>query len=930
MARLWSSGFELQSVTNAVEWGATIGSPTIDTTTKRSGAASLRCNPTAATAYIRHKFVATPSAPSGGGNFFARFYLRIASSTGGMETIARFYSDLSGALVVGLNLNSNNTLELWRMDTNVQVGSDSSALAANTWYRVEFSYNNATGAVDARIDGLSFASGTQGIEGAVTRLYVGLITSATADIYIDDVAVNDDTGAVQNSWLGAGSIVHMHPTAAGDAAATTGLYSAVDEVTPNDATDYIEVDTIKEVDYNFETSANAGIGASDTITLIQIGTRQRTETAASAGWRGLIMSQSGGTTAYGTAKTNNSGIWKTNGDVLPQTYSLTSYTDPQAGGAWTPALLDTMQAGIDVTDATPNLFVSTIWALVEYVPAAGSTLDVTDIIQITESATMQVTHNISMLDSVAIAENKEAVSTKKLIELLILSEAYRRDTSKTLSDLIMLTDSMRKVSSAAFAESFTLAESKNLSVGKSLTTSVSLTDLFARTFVTTREYDESFTLSDAIMRSIEVDKFAAITLEEAFIANTGSEKILNEIVELTDILRYNYNNSEVEYSSSAVSYAGLQENASNIKKDIGLLKISQLQLLEFIAKTQGTTRTLIEMIGITELLSLHSQLSFSEVLTIIESIGMTISQVTFLSLTEQLTLAETLSKVTGKTRSEVLSILELLNKGVKRLQFESISLFESLSKDINKVLTPSELPLTAQVLEFTGMEFAVQTQLLITESLSKTAGLRKTDTVIFADSFRKEATRQNVDTLKFIDNRSLDVILRKSNTFNMLESHTTDTVLEHVLDDMITLADAIRRSIELKTSEVLVITEGRVFNKYLSILDNLSMQELLSIGNAYFVEIFDEESLIDFVNTRRAVDFQDYVVFADDMSFLQQKPFGGKITIHTDVGRTHLQNTNIIANLFSLKGKTLLVKTSKKALLPSTHGKTVLFFKERK
>ena len=41
MARIYSSGFELQSVTTGVEADAITGSPTIDTTAKRSGAVSL-------------------------------------------------------------------------------------------------------------------------------------------------------------------------------------------------------------------------------------------------------------------------------------------------------------------------------------------------------------------------------------------------------------------------------------------------------------------------------------------------------------------------------------------------------------------------------------------------------------------------------------------------------------------------------------------------------------------------------------------------------------------------------------------------------------------------------------------------------------------------------------------------------------------------
>ena len=373
-ARLWQTGVELQSTTSGVDWDSTLGSPTINTTTKRSGAASLRCNPTAAAWYIRHRYAGT-----GATTIYARFYIYISTATDGTETIVRLGdSGFATEPDVYLQITTGNILQL-RDSAGTQIGSNSSALNTGQWYRVElespFSPGDTGNTYKARLDGTEFASGTgAGFLGdAVNFLQVGIITASTADIYFDDIAVNDNQGSAQTSYPGAGSIVHMHPTAAGDAAATTGLFSAVDEVTPNDATDYIEQDTIAEVDYNFETSATAGIGASDTITLVQVGTRQHPETAAAAGWRALVMTQTGGTTAYGNAKTHNDTTWKTNGDALPKIYSLTSYVDPQAGGAWTPALLDTMQAGVDVTDATPNMFFSTIWALVEYVPSGATT-----------------------------------------------------------------------------------------------------------------------------------------------------------------------------------------------------------------------------------------------------------------------------------------------------------------------------------------------------------------------------------------------------------------------------------------------------------------------------------------------------------------------------------------------------------------------------
>jgi len=403
MARLWSCGFELQSATSGVEWDTSTGGVSIDTTTKRSGAASFRCNPTAATKYITHQFTI-----DGTKNLYFRFYLRIATSTNALDTIFVVKDGWYPTNMIGIRLNSDRTLELWDEYWPVQIGSDSSALDTDTWYRIEVSYTYATNSVIAYIDGVSFATGALMVEMMATTegafLMLGATTTTTADLYFDDIAINDDIGTSQIGLPGEGSIVHMHPNAAGDASATTGTYADVDEVSPDDATSYIEQDSIAEVDYNFETSASAGIGSGNTITLVSIGTRQHPETAAAAGWRGLIMSQSGGTTAYGDAKTHNDTTWRTNGDVLPQVYSLTSYTDPQGGGAWTTALLDTMQAGIDVTDATPNLFISTIWALVEYAPQEPS---------VTINASIQSV-TFSQPTATIIAIDKDAVITASI------------------------------------------------------------------------------------------------------------------------------------------------------------------------------------------------------------------------------------------------------------------------------------------------------------------------------------------------------------------------------------------------------------------------------------------------------------------------------------------------------------------------------------
>ena len=385
--RLWSSGLELQSATSAVEFDGQSGTGiSINTTTYRSGAAALRVvrSGTAGTSYVFQQY----GGSAGVDNNFVRIYVYIVTAPSANTTILELNNYNDQGTNASIYLKTDRTLQLTYYAGSggahqQNIGSVSSALALNTWYRIEVNYNGTNTAsvnIEALLNGTSFASQT-GITdaidaGIVGRIYWGIDAGAwggaevaTADLYFDDFAINDGTGTAQNSYAGAGSVVHMHPDSAGDAAATLGLFSAVDEVTPNDATDYVEQDTIAAFNYNFEASSVRGIGASDTITLVQIGTRQHPETAAAAAWTPQIKSQSGGTTTSGTSTTHNDTTWRTNGDVEPRNYALTSYTDPQAGGAWTPALLNTMIAGVNVTDATPNMFFSTIWALIEYIPS---------------------------------------------------------------------------------------------------------------------------------------------------------------------------------------------------------------------------------------------------------------------------------------------------------------------------------------------------------------------------------------------------------------------------------------------------------------------------------------------------------------------------------------------------------------------------------
>ncbi|HEY4490323.1 MAG TPA: hypothetical protein VJC12_03685 [Candidatus Paceibacterota bacterium] len=373
-ARIWSSGFELGSTAEDVEYNQWIAAGAIETTTKRTGVNSLKVALTGSNS--RRGGYIIPFI--GSAHSFFRAYVYFETLPPAVNSFM-----LSGNDDASINIRAkiDNAGQLSLVDEDGSIGTGST-LSTGVWYRIELESDTTVAAgshvVNLYVDGvLDIGSSTRSISKAQDQFYFvgnGNTEAHTSGIwYFDDLAINNTSGSSQTSLPGAGGIIHMQPDSAGDADETLGSFADIDEVTPNDATDYIEVDTNIPANYNFESWSSAGGASNDTITLVHVGTRQHPETAASGAWTPQIKSQSGGTTASGSSTTHDDTTWQTNQDsAFNRSYRLTSYTDPQAGGAWTPALLDTMIAGVNVTDADPDMFFSTIWALVEYTEAVAT------------------------------------------------------------------------------------------------------------------------------------------------------------------------------------------------------------------------------------------------------------------------------------------------------------------------------------------------------------------------------------------------------------------------------------------------------------------------------------------------------------------------------------------------------------------------------
>lgn len=386
MARMWTTGFEAQSPT--LEFGVNSGNivtgttPSMSTTIKRRGTCAARFQPSAAQSYIEHQITAGVVQRT-----FHRLYIRVDTAPSSDTNI--YALGQSGFFPCSLRLKTDRTLLLRDSGSSTDL-TGSMVLSLNRWYRVELDFTDGasgTGAFKMYVDGTLVADTLCSVINGFSRIRMGISgVAATADVYMDDVAINDDTGSVQNGLPGPGAVVHMLPNAAGDnnlwatavggTAGAANNFTRVNERTPNDSTSYNQTTatgTTTIDDFNLDSAATAGIGSADRITCVQVGGRVASDVTSAASIVYRLKAQAAGTAAESATvpvnNTSTAGAWSVHRGQSPRPYQLTSYVSPQDGSAWTAAKLDNAQIGYrgDVSSTVVRR-VSALWALVDFVP----------------------------------------------------------------------------------------------------------------------------------------------------------------------------------------------------------------------------------------------------------------------------------------------------------------------------------------------------------------------------------------------------------------------------------------------------------------------------------------------------------------------------------------------------------------------------------
>lgn len=369
MGRLGTCGWEMLDVSDGGFWDTASGC-SVTAPAARTGNRGLRVN-------AAFDFVAKQFKPNGTtDDYFGRIWTEPQTSFDIQTKIIICQDSGTGQNVFSIRANTDDTLELWKEgSTPAQIGSDSAAITV--YSAITWEYDQSTTTVTAYINGVSFASGTcdASHDNASTIIIGAFDAIGAGDWYFDDFAHNDQNGSAETGlpdWR-ARCYVAM-PNAAGDNADGTrgGTDSGsdvgqVDEQPPNDSTDYYILDVNNDRLDLTCTITSAVLPAGATVNLVQVGIRVRAAAASQMSFQVHVKSQSAGTTLSSATQTNDQIAWLTNGGgTLPRNYLLASYTDPQAGGPWTAALLDTIHFGYTAIDAAPDVWCSTLWVYVDY------------------------------------------------------------------------------------------------------------------------------------------------------------------------------------------------------------------------------------------------------------------------------------------------------------------------------------------------------------------------------------------------------------------------------------------------------------------------------------------------------------------------------------------------------------------------------------
>lgn len=253
----------------------------------------------------------------------------------------------TGTIVLGmLNVNPLGKIDLYT-GSGTLVGSGTTVLQANRQYVIEphVKISKNSGVLELKIDGVieSAASFTGKTQPGTQTTLDNVCFNCGYNIYIDDIALNDISGTVDNSWCGDFHIYPMYTDGNGDSSLFLGSdgnrvdnYLLVGDIPSDGDTSYVYSSTRGDKDlYTLTDLPSLPVGS--TIRAVTVETRARELTADGDAIRLMVKS--------GTTEANSANI------ILGTSYGIQKaefLTNPSTSAAWTVSDVNNMQAGFNI------------------------------------------------------------------------------------------------------------------------------------------------------------------------------------------------------------------------------------------------------------------------------------------------------------------------------------------------------------------------------------------------------------------------------------------------------------------------------------------------------------------------------------------------------------------------------------------------------
>ncbi len=356
---------------------------------------------------------------------------------------------------------------------------------------------------------------------------------------MDDLAINNNVGSYENSWVGPHHTVHMLGDGNGDLWQGSFSYVKCNERTPDQAGTYSDLNTTDEM--NLQTSLSAGIPANSTIKGVAVYCQTANSFAGLTGFKLRVKSQAAGTLLESATITQASTSYYSNDDNQALiNLTFWSYVDPQAGGPWTTPLLDTTQIGIKQYSGNgPATRVSAFQLAVDYVPlvTANSTIAVLTTLQGNKVETVAVESTLEGNKRSTAAINSTLEETLKSTLAVFTDLWYEaRET------LAMLTDLEANIASNT-AVNATLEATEKSTVGI-LTT---LSQMAMETVAMLTDLEANIASTTAVLTDLEANRRSTVAVQATL------EEVKKETVAILTMLE------KIGLSTTAV-YAVLEAN----------------------------------------------------------------------------------------------------------------------------------------------------------------------------------------------------------------------------------------------------------------------------------------------------------------------------------------------------------------------------------